>query len=307
MVHRRPRVSVGLPVYNGGRYLAQTLDALLAQTFEDFELIIVDNASTDDTHDICRTFGARDSRIRYERNQCNIGVYRNCNKAFSLATGDYYKLACADDICHPDLLARCVAVLHADPSVVLAYAQTQFVDQDGKWIALQDPGWNLMSDNPRERMRYVIASGHWVNAFFGLTRSNEMAKTRLFPLYVGGDCRLLGELCLRGKFFEIPERLFFRRLHPAAASQQSGLDWHSEFFRGRRGHVDLPFWHICVDHATTALRSGLSARDKLSCIAQISKRMFDGKRALLKELHAASKYCVEEVRQSLWRQSGEHA
>ena len=289
----RPRVSIGLPVYNGEKYLAETLDSLLAQTFDDFELIIVDNASTDGTSDVCRAYAANDRRIRYERNPSNIGVYRNCNKAFRLSSGEYYKLACADDICHPKLLARCVAVLDADPAIVLSYAKTRFIDRRGQWLGISDPGWHLMSDAPQERMRYVIASGHWVNAFYGLTRSKDLAQTRLFPLYVGGDCRLLGELCLRGKFFEIPETLFFRRLHPDAASQHDGLDWHSEFFRGVRGHVDLPFWHICLDHTTTILHSELSARHKISCLARLSRRMFDGKRGLLNELHLASKYWIK--------------
>ena len=77
-----PRVSIGVPVYNGDRFLAETLDAILAQTFADFEVVIVDNASTDRTAEIGQAYAARDPRISYQRNPANIGAMRN---AFALA------------------------------------------------------------------------------------------------------------------------------------------------------------------------------------------------------------------------------
>ena len=291
----RPCVSIGLPVYNGERFLPQTLDSLLAQTFENFELILADNASTDSTGDICRTYAGRDRRVRYVRNASNIGVYRNCNRVFGLCTGEYFKLACADDLCHPDLLSRCVEVLDLDPTVVATYAKTRFIDHDGQRLGLSDPGWHLMADSPTDRMRYVISSGHWVNVLFGLTRLRDLGQTRLFPAYVSGDYRLLGELCLKGRFLEIPEYLFFRRIHPSASSQNTDVDWQSEFYTGRRGRLELPFWHLCFDHARTVVCSELSLRQKTSCLGMIVTRMFSGKRQLLDELHSAGKCLSKRV------------
>lgn len=291
----RPTVSIGLPVFNGEKFLGATLDSLLAQTYEDFELIIADNASTDSTADICRTYAALDKRIRYVRNQNNIGVYRNCNRVFGLSTGEYFKLASADDLCHPELVTRCVEVLDRDKTVVATYSKARFIDQEGKWLGLADRGWHLMSESAQERMRYVISSGHWVNVFFGLTRSKDLARTRLFPLYAGGDCALLGELSLRGRFFEIPENLFFRRIHSDASSQHTDLDWQSQFFKGRRGGVELPFWHVCLDHSRTILGSDLNTRHKISCLGMVFNRMVSGKRELLRELGRAWKY-VYQVR-----------
>jgi glycosyltransferase involved in cell wall biosynthesis len=285
-----PRISIGLPVYNGERFLSAAVDSLLAQTYENFELILADNASTDATSDICRTYGALDRRIQYVRNESNIGVYRNCNKVIGLSKGEYFKLACADDVCHPDLLAKCVETLDSDASIVAAYPKTRFIAEDGKWLALSDPGWHLMADSRVERMRHVIASGHWVNLFYGLTRSRDLAQTRLFPHYAGGDCSLLGELCLRGRFFEIPEYLFFRRIHPKAASQNPDLEWQSLQFKGRSGRVELPFWHICLDHCRTILSSDLTSRHKLACLNMVGQRMISGKRALFNELQTAWKY-----------------
>jgi glycosyltransferase involved in cell wall biosynthesis len=285
-----PRVSIGVPVYNGERFLPEALDSLLAQTFEDFELIIADNASTDKTADICRAYSARDGRVRYVRNESNIGVYGNCNKVFGLSGGDYFKLAAADDVCHRELVARCVEVLDADPTVVATYAKARFIDSEGKSLDLTDRGWHLMSDSPQERLRRVIFSGHWVNLFHGLTRARELAQTRLFPNYASGDYRLLGELCLRGKFFEIPDYLFFRRIHPDASMQNKSLEWQSEFFKGRPGCVELPLWHLCVDHCRTIVRSDLNARQKISCLRMVLDYMFEGKRGLFSEIQQAVRF-----------------
>lgn len=286
---RHPRVSIGMPVYNGERFLSESLASLLAQTFGDFELIISDNASTDGTSDICRALASTDSRVRYIRNGRNIGVYRNFNKVFRLASGEYFKFAAADDICDPELIARCVEVLDAEPGIVATYAQTRFIDADGNVLGLKDPGWHLMSDSPYERLKYVLVSGHWVNVPFGLIRSRELAGTRLFPLYPGGDCRLLGELCLRGKFFEIPEYLFFRRIHPNASTQNRDRDWRSLFFNGRTGRIELPLWQVCLDHVGTILRANLRPTQKAGCLGIVVRRMVSGKRELLGELQRASR------------------
>ncbi|MEM6891420.1 MAG: glycosyltransferase family 2 protein, partial [Pseudomonadota bacterium] len=82
-----PRLTIGLPVYNGANYLAEAVTSILSQDFEDFELIISDNASDDDTADICRDFAARDKRVRYERQVVNVGAAPNYNLLLPLARG----------------------------------------------------------------------------------------------------------------------------------------------------------------------------------------------------------------------------
>ena len=111
MLNNKPRVSIGMPVFNGENYLAEALDSLLTQTFSDFELIISDNASTDKTEEICRAYAVRDQRIRYFRNQENLGASRNYNRVFELSSGEYFKWAAHDDLCAPEFLGRCVDVL----------------------------------------------------------------------------------------------------------------------------------------------------------------------------------------------------
>lgn len=293
----RPRVSIGLPVYNGERFLRESLESLLGQTYSDFELIISDNASTDDTPDICQAFAEKDPRIRYHRTEENAGCAANYARAFHLSSGEYFKWAAADDVCLPDHLSRCVEVLDRDPTVVLAYPRTRFINSEGRPLeSLRDPGWDLRSDAPHERLRFVINARHWVNAIFGLIRARSLARTRLVASYPGGDYRLLGELSLLGKFVEIPEYLFLRRIHPQGSSQHvNERVWISHFYTGSQNRICLPVWNRAYDHFTTVIRSRLRISQKLSLVAALCRRMHWDRTGLLAELTAAANDCLRRL------------
>ena len=146
-----PRLSVGLPVYNGEIYLAQSIESLLGQTYEDFELIISDNASTDATADICRSYAKQDSRIRYVRQPRNIGLAPNHNFVFAESRGELFKWAASDDLYGRDLLQRCVEALDEHPEVVLAHAWEAAIDESGTVTqALEYP---LATDSPSAPQR----------------------------------------------------------------------------------------------------------------------------------------------------------
>src|SRR2546430_15895976 len=112
-------ISVGMPVYNEERYLCETLDSVLAQELGDFELIICDNASTDGTARICKFYSEKDARIRYYRNDHNVGAARNFNEAFRLARGSYFMWVSGHDHLHPKFLSSAARVLDEDETVVL--------------------------------------------------------------------------------------------------------------------------------------------------------------------------------------------
>src|SRR3990172_5611242 len=104
-------IAVGLPVYNGQKYLAQAIESILGQTFADFELIISDNASTDRTQEICQAYAARDPRVRYFRNERNLGAGPNYDLCFERARSKYFKWAAHDDVIAPDFLEKTKANL----------------------------------------------------------------------------------------------------------------------------------------------------------------------------------------------------
>ena len=210
----KPLVSVGLPVFNGERYLEQALDSLLRQTFEDFELVISDNGSTDRTPEICRSYAARDERIRYLREETNRGASWNFGKVFLETSAPLFRWASHDDLYEPTHLERCVDVLsHAPAAVVLCYPKTRLIDGDGQSLGVHEDRLDLRDPIPARRLRRLVANVVYVNALFGLIRREALTRTRLLQAFLGSDWVLLAELALLGQFWEIPEPLFLRRLH----------------------------------------------------------------------------------------------
>jgi glycosyltransferase involved in cell wall biosynthesis len=211
-----PRVSLALPVYNGERFIADAIRSALAQDYEDFELIITDNASTDGTEKICREFADADARVIYHRNERNLGAGPNYNLGFQLSRGDFFKWCADDDRISPNFLSKCVSVLEADESIVMAYGTTVTIDENGAEIPLvghmmreQRP-----SDGPIERFRNDIAGRGTNFEIFGVFRSSALKKTTMHRPYYGSDKTLVHELSLLGRFAHVPGVIFYNREHP---------------------------------------------------------------------------------------------
>jgi glycosyltransferase involved in cell wall biosynthesis len=146
-----PAVTVGVPVYNSERFLAETLRSILAQTYTDFELVISDNASTDRTGAICEEFARADSRIHYVRRPQNIGLPRNYNSLVGLARGRYFKWSSSNDLTQPRFLAACVPTLDARRDVVLVYPRTRLFDRASGETSDHEENIDVHADHPVER------------------------------------------------------------------------------------------------------------------------------------------------------------
>lgn len=247
MSANKPLLTIGLPVYNGENFIREAIDSILSQSFKDFELIICDNCSTDATEQICRDYAAQDPRVRYVRNEENIGAAANYNKTFELSSTKYFKWAAHDDVLAPGYLEKCIDVLESDPGLVLCAPRTKLINDDGsptRW----DPDVGQFVDNyggrhgvpdPHRRMGspkpYIRLGDYAVltkNTFeiFGVMRSDALAKTKLFRHHFSADKAILGELIMEGRFAEVPEELFLRRCHPSQATLQSAKEreeWQS--------------------------------------------------------------------------------
>ncbi|OGQ92972.1 MAG: hypothetical protein A2253_08325 [Deltaproteobacteria bacterium RIFOXYA2_FULL_55_11] len=213
MTDDKPLVSIGMPVYNAEKYIRQALDSLVAQDYENFELIISDNASTDRTQEICLEYAARDKRIRYYRNETNLGAVKNFNRVFELSRGKYFMWASHDDLWDATYVRKCVDVLEHDPSLVLCCTSLRFIEESGSFLDIPYDNYDnpdMSSLNVRERM-HILASRHGWYAIYGLVRSDVLRKTSLFRTSYGADVILLMELCLIGPFFKVPEVLFYYR------------------------------------------------------------------------------------------------
>ena len=292
-----PRVSIGVPVYNGERYVAETLDSLLAQTFGDFELVICDNASMDRTERICRGYADRDVRIRYVRNATNVGAAGNYRRAFELSSGEYFRWANADDLFAPQSLARCVEILDQQPSVVLAYPRTKFIDERGDVISEYEDHMHLHSSRASERFFQVMEKLGYVNVIYGLMRADILRRTGLLRNFPQGDIPLVAELALYGKFWEIPEFLFFRRLHPAASSSyKDDVSLTQEFFDPKtKGRISLREWRHFWAHGRSVMRAPLDFAEKLR-LGCFLIRMGIWKRNLLaRELIGALRHVIHRL------------
>jgi glycosyltransferase involved in cell wall biosynthesis len=282
-----PEVSVGMPVYNAERFIAPALDSLLGQSFSDFELIISDNASTDATGEICRRYAAADARIRYLRQERNLGAARNWNLVVELAHGRYFKWASANDCCEPQMLQLCVAALRQDASLALCYGHTALMSDDGVITSVYDRDPGITETSPALRFRRAIDDLHMNNAQAGLIRLDLLRQTAGDRDYAAGDMVLMAELALLGGYRLLPQVLLQRRMGQQSATKFLSAQALQAFFTPGRGRGRLLSWRRFADYAGVALRAPISWHERLRALAVLPRRMYWARRELLGDLVAA--------------------
>jgi glycosyltransferase involved in cell wall biosynthesis len=283
-----PRVSIGVPVYNGGSLLSEMLESLVTQTFTDFEIVISDNASTDDTGETARRFADGDRRVRYHRNDTNIGAGPNFNRVFELANNrGYFKWAACDDLYKPTYLERCIEVLDREPDVVLSYTIVDVIDDTGENLLSKHPfywrgciesytdeqertGWMMgplhLAETADPARRYYEFLNKMIAAFamFGVVRTDALRRSSLHRSYPGSDRALLAQLVLQGRFHQVHERLYINRYHKSAGrlvpeeQQQAWMD-------STRRSPGSPKLKQYIDLLRAPLTAGLEVLDAARC------------------------------------------
>jgi glycosyltransferase involved in cell wall biosynthesis len=262
-----PKLSIGLPVYNGENYLAEALESILSQTFSDFEVIISDNASTDRTEEMCKQYAQQDNRIRYYRNPKNVGIARNYNITYELSSksAELFKWAAHDDVLLPEYLASCIDVLEKEPSVVCVHTFTQKIDQHGI-VKENYPHDQFINSEKRHRRFYdAICVNHQVIVGHAVIRRCALDKTELFDAYPGGDFALQAELALYGRLYQVPEYLFRRRSHPHRAYRVPLYDRIAVEDPAKAGKIVLPAWLQWFGYFNAINRAKLPAGERLIC------------------------------------------
>ena len=298
-----PRLSIGLPVYNGEDYLAESIEALLGQTYEDFELIISDNASTDSTSDICRRYSNQDSRIRYIRQPRNIGLSPNHNFVLDRSRGELFKWAAADDLYGRDLLKYCVEALDEHPDVVLAHAFEGVIDGEGRVTQAMD--YPLATDSPRapERFRSILfgSSGLFESRDqaapglvrvdnsgilracdeYGVIRTAVLRQVAPLGSYHHSDRIVVCELALHGRFHITPDWLYFRRDTPDRTYNASPKlrDRCEIMDPARRNRLLHPTPRLVAEYlwgyVAAIRRAPLSPSDRRECYRDVTQWMLD--------------------------------
>jgi glycosyltransferase involved in cell wall biosynthesis len=272
-----PRLSIGLPVYNGEKFLAQSLDALLGQSYEDFELIISDNASTDSTADICHRYAKQDSRIRYVRQPRNIGCAPNHNFVIQQARGELFKTASHDDLYARDLLKLCIAALDEYPQVVLAHSWSAVIDSTDAVTEVIDYPVNTADPRVAERFRSMLFDG-WGDDEGGVIRMEVLRRTALHDSYHFADRTFTTEIALHGPFYMVPDWLYFRRGHSGQGGKNSNVQARCANLDPRRANrIRNPVARLYAEYiwgyVTAIHRAPLSQADRRECYRLLARWM----------------------------------
>lgn len=259
-----PRVTLGVPVYNGEDYLPQALDAIMAQDFTEFEVLIRDNASTDSTEDISRDFVARDERFQYARNERNVGGAVNSNMLLEAARAPLFKWVYHDDVLSPKTIGRCVETLEeAGPDTVLAFPRVNLINSVGAVTGEHDDAeLHLDMDAVEERVQGLLVK-FVTQTQFGLMRTDVARESGGTCADVAGEMVLPLALALRGKLTLVHEQLLSIREH----EDRHGGDRASEaaWVNPDRPRVVFPYSRATPLFLQTISRAPLTAAQRRAC------------------------------------------
>lgn len=264
-----PRVTIGVPVYNGARYIEDSLNSLIAQDYDSMEIVVSDNASTDDTADVVLAASAKDPRIRLVRQSTNRGGVWNVNHLIDLANGEFFKWAYYDDLCAPTFVSSCVEALDdAGPGAVLSYPRAVTIDGEGTTIEeREDDDLGLDTVAPHERLFNLLHS--LANQTeFGLMRTSTVRMTSRVQPYIGSEMFFLTEMIIKGAFVLVPRQLLKLRRHP----EQYGRDRFTEanWYTGSGAKQSLvPFTKMNAILLRTAVCSEASAAERARLAAAV--------------------------------------
>lgn len=284
------KVAIGLPVYNGANYLAAALDSIVAQSFGDFDLLISDNASTDETEEICRAYARRDQRIRYIRQPQNVGAAANYNLLAQMGESPYFKWAAHDDLLAPGFLAECVEALDSDPTIVLASPASTLIDEAGAplpysaerggmidsmgvcWPVLPEKNDGLTARDPTVRFKAVMLKMVMCVEIFGLMRRSALLRTSLQGPFGGADKVLLAEMSLLGRFWLGEEPLFLRRCHAQQFSASTSGAYRATWFSGRRDSMFTQQIKLLLAYCRSIRTTELTLQQRYACLHAIAHR-----------------------------------
>jgi glycosyltransferase involved in cell wall biosynthesis len=284
------KVAIGLPVYNGANYLAAAIDSILAQSYGDFDFLISDNASTDGTEEICRSYAQRDPRIRYIRQTKNVGAAANYNMVVGMTDSPYFKWAAHDDLLAPGFLAACVDVLDRDPTVVLASPASMLIDEAGMplpysaelggmidslgvcWPVMPERNDGLMASDPTVRFEAAMLNMVMCVEIFGLMRRSMLLRTSLQGPFGGADKVVLAQMSLLGRFWLGQETLFFRRCHAQQFSASVSGAYRAMWFSGRRDSIFTQQIKLLFAYCRSLYTTELTTRQRYTCLQAIARR-----------------------------------
>ncbi len=273
-IGKQPTVSVGLPVYNGGVLLGEAIESILSQDFDNIELVISDNGSTDATQELCLKYQQLDRRVRYHRFEENLGAIKNFLRVLDLSIGPYFMWASYDDLHEKSFVRKCLQKLESDSSIALVYPRTKVLDHQSKLGGIANDKVNANQEDPLKRFQHLICEIGMCNLFYGLYRTEIVRKPRSFykNLYRGYDNLFLAEIALLGKIVQIEDILFKRRLtrNYTKPLEEQNTDIISMVDPAKLSEgITLPYCRLTYAHIEIINESGLFKSEKNMIFNQI--------------------------------------
>lgn len=229
-----PMVSICMPVYNKAGFVGETIRSVLSQTYENWELIICDNASTDGTIDVIRDY-LIDKRITLYENEKNMGLAYNFNKVFGLANGKYQKMLFADDIIYPTCLEEQVAVLEdpANANVVLSVVGRSIIGPDSRLLMKMKSSFHpgITPGKTAIKKCFYWGTNRIGETQVGLFKRMPMAEVCDWETTNDCDIGIWFGLLKRGDLHYLPKYLSAFRISPGAMTSQMKLDYPKHYCR----------------------------------------------------------------------------
>jgi glycosyltransferase involved in cell wall biosynthesis len=268
------QVIIGLPVYNGQKYLGAAIESHLSQSFGDFALVISDNGSTDATPEICAQYASRDPRIQYLRSPENRGILWNHRRVLDAieSPNQYFRWAGADDIMEPGLLEAMVTVLRTRPEVEAVVPDTKNIDDQGTISGSVPRTLDLQSTDVFERAHEVLVRNFQHVIAYGLLRASTLRLLRTGPNYPGWDSVFIWELALRGKMVQPAGPALLRRFHPGSISRVKTVKEMKKWVEpNSRVGMSFPHWTWAYERWRALIACPLASRDRLRIGALLAR------------------------------------
>ncbi len=310
---RSPAITIGMMVHNEAEYLERSLASLCRQDEGGFELVIVDNASCDHTPLICERYATVDRRVRYVRNERNVGAIASFSRLINEARGDYFVLAAGHDQWSNNYLRELKHCLDTDPTAVLAFGATEWIDAEDQTLPLRSGILDTSGMHPVGRFLTVLWNNR--NCLYGMIRLSDLGRTDYGRPSITMESVIMQQLAIRGTFAHVPEATWRRRIvRPSETADQRLQRYYGAGFLFEKAKIPLlPFWRIPFALAETGLRAPVSwstrvamavcsltsvvfLRDELmSDVRRLPGRIVAGLRHMLARRRPAEKGPVEKA------------
>lgn len=276
-----PLVSIGMPVYNGEKYIEDALESLLAQDHPNIELVISNNASTDRTAAICQEYAERYSHIKLISQPRNIGASGNFRAVVDAATGEYFMWAAHDDLWSPNYVSACVAVLQRHQRYALCASTVHFIDESGSIVNRTFENLDTTSRSTPESCAHILEQDFWC-AIYGVMRIESARRAPIERPSFGMDVAALIHICMMGKLACQTDCTFYYRLF----SNKTPESMMEVFDPYRATKIVYPWSEIAIESLSAAIRSNLSWLERIQCCYAILRSIIKSDSLIATQIHS---------------------